>query len=710
MIGEIQLVPGVGEVGMTEAPKRPEPDPPETAEVKRWLARIAFSKKKFKPDFDRMRRNMAFVTGKQWCGQKELDDDRYTCNLTLRQVNQKVATLYAKNPTAVAVRRDRLDYQIWDEDVDSLIEAVSEAAQLQMAGLPLPVHLAALFADYSHGREVRKLVDQVCKTLNILYQYFVDRQKPEFKEQAKQLVRRVIICGVGYARPILCIDADERYKKFSSVTVGSTVRERLGRAKEIMSRLEQGELDYTAAEVQTLKSLILSIGASGQGGDEANLPERLEFDFPPATAIIVDERCRNLKEFVAARWIAQEYILPVNEVNALFDVDIKTGTGEDEAMEFDVKGDSMPARSTSNGDTTDPYSRKIVKLYDVFDYSTKTHFFLVEGYNRFVTQPEPLFPSVSGFWHHFALTFNDVEPDDETEASIYPPSDVQLNKHPQMEWNRTRNGLRDQRNANAPKYLVRKGFLTDEDKQKLRNAMPNEVIELEGVPLDQPLENFIQVMQVAEIDSKVYDTAPLEQDMLLGGGMQQANMGPAQPNVTATVGAIAEESRMTASSSNVDDLDGLLSRVAQAGYEMMLRGMSVESVRRVVGPGTAWPSLPESRENYINEINISVLAASSGRPNKAVDIANFREMAQIMLSAGANPVGIVEEASRRLDDNLDVTKFFPIVPTGLASGSASSNAMGQPQEEEQTDVGPSEAGLLTSPSLSPAAETSYNAS
>jgi hypothetical protein len=41
--------------------------------VKRWLEDIAAARKHWKPDFDRMRRNMKFAGGKQWPGQKEND-------------------------------------------------------------------------------------------------------------------------------------------------------------------------------------------------------------------------------------------------------------------------------------------------------------------------------------------------------------------------------------------------------------------------------------------------------------------------------------------------------------------------------------------------------------------------------------------------------------------------------------------------------------
>lgn len=655
----------IGEEPVQSAPPTEESVSPEVrSAVKRWLSRINCAKRRWEPDFKRMRENMEFCTGLQWMGQTKIDDERYINNLTLRLINQKVATLYAKDPKAVAMARERMNFEVWDENVDTLMEAINQAMLIQQEGLPLPPELSALFSDYQRGKQMQKQVERVGRTLKIVYQYQVDTQKPEFKEQLKQVVRRVITCGVAYGRPILC-QQDQPYKKVSTIDHGSTVDERVERIKGILSKVSQKEVEENGPHLETLRSLVLSLGAGQALADEAQMPERIEFDFPCSTSIIPDERCRNLKGFVAARWLAQEYVLPVDEVNAIMGTNIKVGSGEGYATEQNP----MPDESNMPKDSmfSDAQNRKLVALFEVWDYDTRTRFFVCAGWHDYVMAPEKPTPDVAGFWQHFSLVFNDVETEPMTRASIFPPSDVQICKSPQKEWNRSREALRDQRNANAPKYITRKGLLTENDKDALRNALPNSVIELEGVPPDQPLDRFIMPFQFAAVDPALYDTAPLEQDLLLGAGMQQANIGPAQPNVTATVGTIAEQSRLNVSGSNIDDLDGFLSCLAKASGELLLKGMSRETVKRIAGVGSSWPDLPESRLDFVNQVFLVIEAASSGRPNKAVEIANFRDIAPLMLQAGANPVGIVEEAARRMDDALDLDKFFPLTPGSLSA-------------------------------------------
>lgn len=665
----------------------------EQSDVKRWLGRITRAKQKWEMDFKRMRKNMEFVTGLQWAGQTEVDDERYTNNLTLRMVNQKVASLYAKNPTAIAERRKRLDFQLWDGNVESLQEAAMQAQGIVQSGALLPPQLSALFEDYTQGKALQKLTDKICKTLEVVYQYSVDTQRPEFKEQVKQAVRRAIICGVAYCRPIFYRESTE-FAQPISIDVQSGKIERAKRAKRIMEQIAEGEVERDGAQVETLKSLALSLGV-GVENQEAELSERLEFDFPMSDSVIPDERCRSLKEFVAARWMAQEYILAVEEVNALFGTEIKvggSGGGSGNATEYTQTGE-LPRSSTNQTDDgrVDPMSKSLVLLYEVWDYVTKTRFFVCAGWKEYVLKPE-VPTNVSGFWHHFALTFNDIESGPGTKASIFPPSDVQLVKSPQKEWNRTREALRDQRNANAPKYLIRKGLMTKADQDALRNALPNSVVELEGIPPEQHPDQFVSIMRMAPIDPSMYDTRPLSEDMQLGAGIQEANMGPAQPNVTATVGTIAEQSRMTVSASNIDDLDGWLTRIAQCGGELCLREMSKETVLHICGPGAVWPSMPQSRADALNQITLKIKAASSGRPNKAIDVANFRDLAPIMQAAGANPVGLIEEAAKRMDDNINIDQFFPVqVPVG--SGFPQGVDAGTPPQQS-TPTGVPQGGML----------------
>src|SRR6188768_1168099 len=117
---------------------RANPDPPDRRRklVTDWTRKVKRAKRFWKPSFDRMREDQEFCFGKQWS--KDAKDRRYVANLTLRLVAQKTAFLYAKNPKAVAKKRQRLNATSWDESQTTLNQLMASAAmmmqQAQAAG------------------------------------------------------------------------------------------------------------------------------------------------------------------------------------------------------------------------------------------------------------------------------------------------------------------------------------------------------------------------------------------------------------------------------------------------------------------------------------------------------------------------------------------------------------------------------------------------
>lgn len=652
------------------------------AHIKRWQGKITNSKAYFKNDFEMMRDNMNFIAGYQWNDQKKMDDDRYIVNFLLRLIKHKVATLYAKDPKTDWNRRKRLDYLVWDGKLDSLMLAVETAQQTVMSGGILDPHTAMVLQDYMEGKQWEQLTEKVGAALQILYQYQLDTQQPEFKTQFKDLVDRTCVCGVGYVRVNLC-RAGEQTDLTQSVTKSSE-NDRIKRAKGILDDLTNGEVESTSAQMETLKSLIAGLGIDVQSASPYNdneydtdLRESLVFDFPSSTSVIVDPRCKRLKGFVGARWVALEYKLPMSEVNALYGTkirpggDLKTYRSMNDNEEL-TEGNQEEA--VASGDDKNP----IVCLHEVFDLNTKTKFIICDGWKDYVVAPTIHRGINRSFWPVFALTFNSVETEAGCKATIYPPSDVQLGKSQQKEWNRSRNALRGQRMANRPKYMYADGQLDQKDAKRIATAADNEVFPVK-LQQGQSLSDVFGPITPAPIDPNVYDTTNVKEDLLLATGSQEANLGPAQANVTATNSTIAEQSRSVVAGSNVDDLDDLLNAIAEYSGGVMLNEFSRETVVTIVGRGATWPQTPQTRNAFQREILLSNVSASTGRPNKALNINNFERIVPMLQAANANPYAIIEEAIKVYDANLDPEEFFPIPQP---PGSDQNSLDGEEQSED----------------------------
>jgi hypothetical protein len=623
----------------------------ESAYVKALVASVKKDEAKWEPQYKRMRKNLAFVASLQYPGQKRIDENRVVVNFVNRLVGMKVASLYARNPKAVSTRRKRRDFRLWSGKQEELMQAGLAVQNALTMGTMPPPQAWALLQDWEKGMERREFIKNIGETFEIVYQYQIDTQEPEFKTQMKQLVWRACVCGVAYVR----MNLHREYE--NELTTSETrvnIEDRLKEAQGILEKVQKGDMQDSNPAYERLRILVESLEHESKTYD-GELKERLVFDFPNSTAIIPDSHCRSLKDFTGCHRLAEAFIYPIDYVNSFFGVDIKAAAG---VVHYNKSGQEYSAKS--NPEVT---KEKVhIKLYEIWDRDSKTSCIVCDGWDRYVRKPEPIDPCTRRFWPLFALTFNHVETEGECDASPFPPSDVDLVRSAQIEWNRSRQELAKHRRANKPQYVVQKGALSNDDKDSIAQAESNEVIEVNSIDAD--VSKIIQPLVKIPIQPELYDTSPHKEDSLVTTGTQEANLGPAQPNVTATVGTIAEQSRNTVSASNVDDLDDLLSAMAEAGGEMIFRGFDRETITKIAGDGAVWPM--SNIEDFTDELYLQIQAASSGRPNKAIDSANMERLGPLIMQAAQMPPqlqksiqAIIREVVKRLDDQLDPNEFFP---------------------------------------------------
>src|SRR3546814_9624602 len=113
--------------GTTRGDERDQSDAARAADVSRWVSRIRAAKayEPYKKAWSRMRDSMEIAKlggSKEW----SVNEDNYTVPIAMRHINKTVADLYAKNPTAQAKRRTRLDATLWDGKPESYLQARPE--------------------------------------------------------------------------------------------------------------------------------------------------------------------------------------------------------------------------------------------------------------------------------------------------------------------------------------------------------------------------------------------------------------------------------------------------------------------------------------------------------------------------------------------------------------------------------------------------------
>ena len=664
--------------------KKPEPSERRKALVSDLTARIktakAFHEKPFKQMFKDMDAALKGFDDAEW------NDTNYVANILQRHVQQRTASLYAKNPQAVATRRDRMDYAVWDGEETSLAMAYQASQTAAQANLPVPFEAQAIIQDYMAGQNHRKMLDNVAKTLEQLFDYFMNEQTPSFKSQMKGLVRRVITCGVGYVKVGFQRDMDRMPEVSAQI---ADVQAQIDYISRIAKGAAKGDIEEDDPQIE---ELMLSLKALTEE-PMMIVREGLLFDFPEASSIIIDPMCRQLRGFVGANWIAHEMYLTPNDVEEIYGVDLKNDYNS-----YDVKGRLMSdaqyeRKAYGEVDINKHQKEGLVLVYEYYDQKSGLQYCVADGYDDFLREPMAPDVKVEGVFPIFPLVFNEVEHKD----VLFPPSDIKLLMPMQNEYNRARQGLREHRRANRPKYAAPAGMLEDADKEKLATHPANAVIELQALASGQKVNDVIQPVQQIGIDPNLYEVRTIFDDVQLVVGSQEANFGGVS-KATATETSIAESSRMSSLGANIDDLDSFMSEIARAAGQIMLYEMSGEEVKKIVGQGATWPEM--TREEIMEEVFLEIEAGSTGKPNRAAELQNIERIMPFLLQIpGIDPSWLAKELLKRLDDKLDITQaIVDKIPSIVAMNQSQGEGTGNPALAGAPSGGASNAPMLNAQS------------
>lgn len=694
--------------------KREYEEPPEArkALVTSLQDMIKQAKSFWDKPFRRMERDQKFAYGQQWQEESktgafnDAPDDRYMANITLRHIQMRVASLYAKNPKATSRKRNKLLAEVWDGSMQTLQQAQQTLQMAQMAAqqammmgaqdpslvasmmqgqmpqgqpqvqpgmngqpqmgpdgqpvigmqpppqamMPPPQELMHAQTIVTEAQQVKVMLDQMNrmgKTLEILYDYEIDEQQQSFKSMMKMTVRRAATAGVGWIRLGFQRVMGPSPDKDSRI---ADMKSRLDLIERISADIADNEEAVDSASAEEMR---LALQAMSQEQDIV-LREGLMFSWPKSTAIIPDPRCTHLRDFLGCDWVVEEYCLTPNEIQETYGIDvgdkytsydrIDTGMDYERARQKWAKSRSGDDPAISSGD------KGSALVWEMFNKKDGLVYVLCDGFCDFLREPAAPDVYTDRFWPWFVLAFN------EADGSIYPPSDVSLVRPMQLELNRSRQGLREHRFANRPKTVYADGRLSEEDLESLRTHPVNALIAISGLQPGEDVNQLIQALKGAPIDPNLYEVNPVFQDLLRTVGDQQADLGGTAGG-TATETSYAAGARATATGSSVDDIDDTLTAIARAAGQILLLNVSEETVKEIVGPGAMWPSLTKAQVS--KDLYLEIEAGSSGRPNQQQELQNFERLAPILMQLpGITPQFVAKEAVKRLDDTISIEDVY----------------------------------------------------
>jgi hypothetical protein len=672
---------------------RDPPDVPlERADlVKDWLQRIEEAQTHWKDIFAEMRDSSKFSAGRQWPGQKK-KEDRYVANITLRHINQRVSSIYAKNPRVRAERMEKIWYQTWDGTKEMLDQAnmavavaqkePSTVAAITQGLMPAPTMDPAIaqqvVAEAASIAQQKQLYTKIGRTLELVAQYSLDAPQPRFKIQAKQLVRRVLTCKTGYIKL--------GYQRIMEPTpdVDAKIKDATDRILHLESLAADLADDVITAQSKEAEELKLNLAAL-QAQPEIVLQEGVMFGFPKAWSIIVDPNCTQLKGFVGAEWIAELYIFNKRQVQKIYGIDVGT---QFSAYKLDGRVETKTRRESSS----------YCSVYEVYDLVGQISFTVIAGYPDFAKAPGEPDVFLEQFHPYFSLSFNDTEDCD----SIFPPSDVELIKPMALEYNRAREGLREHRYANRPATVAAKGVLEESVKEDFASHPFNALIET-NLSKSDDINKVLVPKPTVPIDPNAYDTEHVFMDTQRVVGGQSADFGGTS-SASATEVSVADASRVSTLQSNIDDLDEFLTDVMRAMGQILFLEMSKATALEIAGPGASWPEM--KRTDVARELILSVKAGSSGRPNKAARLAAIEKLAPyLMQMPDIDPGKIASFMLQELDENIDIDDFKKAGQPSIVA----MNAMSGPNQAPQAGgPGQAPAGAMNAPAPGQSGAQSQN--
>jgi hypothetical protein len=570
-----------------------------------------------------------------------------------------------------------------------------------MPNMPDPQMIADATAIVQDAQSVKATIDQlnkIGKTLELLYEYEIDEQQQPFKSMMKMTVRRAATSGVGWIKLGFQRVMQPSPNKDSRI---ADIQAQLELTRRISADLADDDADLDDAEAEQLRLTMASISKE----QDVVIREGLMFSWPKPTAIIPDPRVIQLRDFLGASWVAEEYCLTPNEVQETYGVDVessytsytRTDTGTDYERAYvewqsGIKG--ADDAGISKGDSGN------CLVWEFYNKRDGLVYVLCDGWKDFLREPAAPETYTDRFWPWFLVAFN------ECDGTAYPQSDVNLVKPMQLELNRSRQGLREHRFANRPKTAYAEGALSPEDVQAFQTHPVNALIAVSGLQPGQDINQLISGVKGVPVDPNLYEVNPIFQDLLRVIGDQQTDLG-GMSNSTATETNIAASAKADAQGSASDDLDDTLTALARAASQILLLNVSADTVKEIVGPGAVWPELTKAQ--VAKDIYLDVEAGSSGRPNQAQELQNFERLAPILMQIpGITPTWMAKQAIGRLDDDIDVSEAVSdgapsiLQMNGVQPGM--SQAPGGPNPALQGAAGPQGAtGAPGPPAPSPSA-------
>lgn len=515
-------------------------------------------------------------------------------------------------------------------------------------------------------------------------------KKGNLAKLAKRMVRSSLSCGPGWLKVVMLAEPGRDGPQMQ--TELNDIQDNIKRLEAAQSAQASPEGQAKSPEEQMAEMAHLQeLETSILQKIEVSIRKGLAIDFVSAENMQVSLDVAALEDHLDAGWNGNAIFRPKSKLKEVFprltDDDVKSAKtyyqkksatartamtdkvnlgGDAGQYSDDAEQYTTATGAGTVGDEQVEFA-KIVELWDKETGHVKT---MIEGVKRWPKEPfQPAYASTR-FYPYFYLAFY------ECDGERHPQSLSWRLAKLQDEYARSRSNFRLTRERSIPGIIFNEAGLSPEDARKIERSVHQEMTGITPTATDTPIANLFAEKPVAAVDMRLYDNAPILQDMEKIAGVQEALQASVSTPKTATEANIQQSGFASRTTADRDTLEGVLNQLAQYTAEVALGALSVKDVQRICGAGAMWPAGMDI-EDLLTLAEVEIQAGTTGKPKAEGDqqawgviLPQIKEALveyQNAIMSGNVPIAnaikeLVRETMLRFGDDTDIDRFFPAPP------------------------------------------------
>jgi hypothetical protein len=334
--------------------------------------------------------------------------------------------------------------------------------------------------------------------------------------------------------------------------------------------------------------------------------------------VYVDPQATTLEE---ASWIAQRLVRPLEEA--------KNDNRYKPSARKRLSNNYVPDIDKEEINDKAQYLPEQVVLWEYYDMKANTLSVYADGADEFLIDPVSM-PYAYG--QPFVMVRNYDVPD-----QFYPIGDLESIESLQLELDKTRSQLMNDRKRYARKWLYHERSFGPEGREALESEDDGRMVPV--VDENKPLSEVVVPMPQIPMSADMYNySAIIEDDINTVSGISEYARG-AMPEIrrTATEASIVADAQNARSADKLAIVEICISHVARRVIQLMQQFMTGDQIARVTSVGGEDMFVNYAREDITGEYDFSVQAGSTQPMNDTIR----KQQAISLMNAVAPLVGTV---------------------------------------------------------------------